>query len=170
MGQFRTKYRIGQISINRIVELLVSPFFLNIGFSFIKNLQYLTVSTGWGHADTSNNNRGVSSGGSYRNFAVAWVSTVPARLDYAPRSPENLCDAARRVCDDICLLRRCKLMRRHSTSCNPIINPRINCHGDDWGGPATQQCLLQISIASVCNLFLPSLVCSYLWISCRIAF
>ena len=69
--------------------------------------------------------------------SVPWGSTVPACLDYTPRSLENLCVAVRRVCDDFLRRRRCKRTKILTASCNPIINPRIHHCGDDREGPVT---------------------------------
>ena len=51
---------IGQLSINRSVEILGIPAEAwGRGFSLIKNLQAPTVPYDWGYADTSNQNWGV---------------------------------------------------------------------------------------------------------------
>ena len=79
---------IGQIYINGSAQLLGIPgFSRNSGLLFIENLQAPTAPTGWGHANTSNKNWGVILGGPYSMWSVTWGSTVPARLNYAPRSP-----------------------------------------------------------------------------------
>ena len=63
---------IGQLSINRSVELLGIPkFSRKSGLLFIENLKSLTVTTVWGHDDTFNHNWGVSPGGPYRNVKVS---------------------------------------------------------------------------------------------------
>ena len=66
MGQFTTNYLaengrrihiIGKISINGSVKLWGIPNFVrNSRFSFIENLQSPTVPSGWGGANTSNQN------------------------------------------------------------------------------------------------------------------
>ena len=73
----------------------IPNFTWGIGLSFIENLQAPTVPTGWGHANTSNQNWGVRPGGPYINVKVAWGSTVPAHLAYMPKNPVNLRAAAR---------------------------------------------------------------------------
>ena len=108
------------------------------GFIFIENAQAPNVSYGCGDADILNYNWGVTPGGPYSNVAMDWGITAPSRQEYMPRSPENLRIAARRVCDDFRRLRRRKLERRRSRSCNPIVNLRVNCRVDDREGPATK--------------------------------
>ena len=131
-----------------------------------------TVTYAWGEANTSSQNWVVSLRGPYSNVTVTWGSNVPLCTDYAPRSPENPRAAARRVCDDFRRLRRCELMRRLSISCNLIVNLRFNFRGDDREGLVTQYFLLQISVSTVCNFsfIYVSIVSSYIWIACRIAF
>ena len=99
MGQFTSNYlavngrripAIGQILMNGSIKLLGIPAdSWGCGLPFIENLQSLIVLSGWGDSNTSNQNWGVSKGVTYRNFVVAWGSTVTARLDYTPRSPDN---------------------------------------------------------------------------------
>ena len=107
MGQFTTKFLakngrripiIGQLYINRSFQILGMPNIVrNSGLLFIENLQAPTVPSCWGDADIYNHNWGVSPGVTYSNVAFSWGSTVPARPDYMPRSPENPRAAARRV-------------------------------------------------------------------------
>ena len=164
---------IGQLSISRSVQLLgIIDFVRGSALLFIENLQGPTDTTGWGHGDTSNHKWGVSPRGSYINAAVAWVTTSPDRLDYMHRSPVDSRAAARRVCDDF-LCPRCRERKRSSTtSCSPVVNHRIHCHGDSPEGPVTQYFLLQNSVASVRNLSFLSItsVIKCLQIACRIDF
>ena len=52
---------IGQLSINGSVQFWGIPDFIrNHGLSFIKDLQAPTITTGWGHSNTSNQKCGVS--------------------------------------------------------------------------------------------------------------
>ena len=130
---------IGQISINRSVEPLSIPADAwGCGLPFIENVQAPTDTTGWGHGGTSNQNWGVTLGVSYSIVSVAWGSTIPARSAYIPRSSDNLCITARCVRDKFFRLRYCGLERRHYIIFNPIVNPRVNCHGDDRDSPVTQ--------------------------------
>ena len=148
MEEFTTNYLvkngfrvliIGQLSINESVQFLGIPNFVRgSGLSLIENLQAPTDPTGCVHANTSNQKWVVIPGGPYIMWSVAWGSTIPARLDSMPRSPVNLCAAARRVRDDFLHRRRRECMRIPTTSCNYIVNPRIHCRGDDWEGPVTQ--------------------------------
>ena len=104
---------IRQLSINGSVKFLGIPDFVrNSGLWFIENLQDPTVPTGWGHANTSNQNWGVIPGRPYSLWSVPWGVTVPVCPAYMPRSLENLRADAHHVRDDF-LHRRChECMRR----------------------------------------------------------
>ena len=115
-----------------------SWFFQGVGLSFIPKLQATTETTGWLHSGTSNQNWGFIQGGTYSNTSFAWVNTLPACLYCMPRSPVNPRVAARLIRDEF-LCRRCReRMRITTTSCNPIVNTRIYCRGDNQEGPVTQ--------------------------------
>ena len=148
MGQFNTNHlaengriipNIGKLSINGSVQILGIPDFVrNSTFSFIGNLQSPSMTTVWGHADTPNKNWVVRLGGPYRMYSVPWGSTVPVRLAYISRSPDNPRAAARRICYDFLRQRRCNRMRIPSTSRNHIVNTMIQQRGYDREGPVTQ--------------------------------
>ena len=72
--------------------------------------------SGWGDADTSNQNLGVSPGGAYSMWSVPWGSTFPARPDYMHSIPYNLRTDARRVSDEFLCQRSHDRMRSPSTS------------------------------------------------------
>ena len=130
---------LGKISINGSVKLLGIPDFIrNSGPLFVENLQSPTVPSGWGNADTSNQNWGVLPGGPYINVAMSWGSTVLVCLDYAPWSPKSPHTAVRHIHNEFRHLRRRDIMKKHSRSCNPIVNPRIHCRGNDWEVSVTE--------------------------------
>ena len=124
---------IGRLPINVSVQFLgILVFFRNSGLFFIENLQASNVTTGLGHADTTNQNCGVILRGPYSMLGFPWVNNLPAHPDYIPKSPENPRAAARRIRDDVLHRRRRELMRSPTTSCNPIVNPRVHCRDDNW--------------------------------------
>ena len=140
MGQFKTNYLaengrripvIGQLSIYGSVKLLgiLADAWGHV-LPFIENLQAPTVPSGCGDTNTSNQNQGVFPVGPYRNIAVSWGSTVPARPAYVHRSTENPIAAACRVRDDFHRLMRHKIMWGRSRSCKHIVNTRVNCRGE----------------------------------------
>ena len=164
---------IGQIYINVGVELLGIPnLHRTNGTMFTDNLLAPNDNTDWGDSVTSNQNWPVLLGGPYSNVSVAWHGAVSTRPVYMPSRPENARAAARRVCDDFLRGQNYGRLRSPYTSCNPVRNPRINYCGDNQDGSAYQYFLLQVSVASVCNISFLSVnsVSRYLWIACSIAF
>ena len=147
-GQFKTQYFavngrripvIGQKLSNRSVKILGIPENAwGCGFPFLDNVLAPTIIHGWGENDNSNQNWPVIPGGSYHNVYVAWRGAMPACPNYMPRSLENPRSAARRVRDDSCCARLRETDQRRSRSCNYIVNPRVNCRGDDREVPVTQ--------------------------------
>ena len=130
---------IGLISVYRSVKCLGIPCDAWVcGFPLLENILAPTIPHVWGYNNTSNQNWSVIQGIPYHNVSVAWCGTVPDRTDYMSSSPENVCDSAHRVCVDSLSSRSHERMRSPSTSRNPIRNPRVNHHGDDWEGPVDQ--------------------------------
>ena len=130
---------IRQLSINISVQFWgISNFGRRIGLSFIENLQAPIITTGWVHANTYNQNWLVIPEVTYSNSAVTWGSTVPVCQAYMPGSPVNPRASRRRVRDNFLCCRRREQIRGPTTSCNPIVNPRIHRHGDNQEGPGTQ--------------------------------
>ena len=97
VGQFSTHYFsengrripvIIQISINVSVKLLGIPGDAwGCGLTFIENVQGPTMPSGWGDADTSNQNWRVTLWRPYGNVTVSWVITVPTHPSYMTWSP-----------------------------------------------------------------------------------
>ena len=71
----------------------------------------------------------LSRGGDYNNVVVAWRGAVAARSAYMPRSPENARASECRICDDSLCSSCREHIRSPSTSCNHILNTRVNRHG-----------------------------------------
>ena len=119
VGKFTTNYLaengcripiIGQLSIKGSVKLFGIPNFpetVDCGLLITCKIPLWPLVGG--DANTSYQNLGVTTVGPYSNSVVAWVSTVSACPYFMPRSPENLRISTRRVCDDLCCLRRLKL-------------------------------------------------------------
>ena len=148
MGQFTTNKLaengriipiIGQISINGSAELLGIPDFSEkVDCCLLKTCKHPICLLAGDTSISPIRTGELAWGGLYINVSVPWVSNVPACPAYIPRSPENPRATARQVRDNFCCMRRCELMRRRSTSCKPVVNLRINSHGDNWEGPVTQ--------------------------------
>ena len=127
---------ISQISINGSVKLLGIPnFHRTSGPMYNDNLLAPHDTTGCGYSGTPNQNWPLSRP---RNVSTPWRGAIHARPAYISRSLENARADARLVCDYwICVRHRAR-MRIPSTSCNPVRNPIINHHGDDWEGTVDQ--------------------------------
>ena len=115
---------LGIISINGSVEWLGIPdFHITSGPFWTANI--LAPSYSWGDGGTkTNKNWGIKPGVPYGSVAFPWSRRVPVCLDYVPRSPGNMCTAARRVRDYHLQSRRLSRMHSLYTRCNPIHNPR----------------------------------------------
>ena len=77
-------------------------------------------------------------GVTYHNVSVAWHGAVLTHPAYTPRSTENPCNFACRVCEDSLHSRRCEHMRSPTTHRNPVRNQRVNCRVDVKEGPVDQ--------------------------------
>ena len=108
------------------------------GYPFIENVYPPNVSSGWGDIDKSNQNWVVTLRVIYRDVVFAWVSNFPACPDYMNWSPESPCIAAHRVCDEFLCMMCYELDRIRSISCNTIVSPWFNFHGDDQEVPVNQ--------------------------------
>ena len=127
---------LGKNFISGSVEYLVIPESQSTGGPMWAE-NFLAPRSSWGDGGT-NHNWGVRTGGPYINVVMAWGTTIPYRPDYQTLSLERPHIAARRVRDDFHCARHCEHDRIFSRSCNHVVNPRVNWHGDDWEGPVDQ--------------------------------
>ena len=90
----------GNFSNNRSVENLGIPDFNISGGTFWAD-NILATGPIWGEGGTTTNQSwGIQYGEPYESVVVSWIRPIPVMTEYVCRSPENICAAARRVCDD----------------------------------------------------------------------
>ena len=103
----------------------------------------LCPSLDWGVGGTFENlDWWIQPDGRYGGVDVPWSGSVPTRLAYLPRSPENAHATVHRVRDDLlwehCLLRDLSLSDYQHILCDHLVN-RMDCALDDiWDKPVVE--------------------------------